>query len=111
MAQFNHESVRRCSRAVRSRLRSSLANKEWANSAVGSLNEIYGRGVDAPSRPSAAQEESLSRIRASFSSMPKAECMDSAAAFSVLCGGLATPLTAGALGPATPASIRQGARC
>ena len=89
VAQFDHESIQHCSRAVRSRLRSNLANQEWANSAVGSLNEIYGRGGKPPARPSAAQEASLSRIRASFSQMPKAECMDSAAAFNVLCGGLA----------------------
>ena len=86
---FDHAAVKSCSRSVRSRMRSRLANQEWANSAVRTLNEVYGNPSPAPSRASAGQEAALQRIRDSFEEIPKAECMDSAAAFDVLCGGLA----------------------
>ena len=86
---FDHAAVKSCSRSVRSRLRSRLANQEWANSAVQTLNEVYGHSSPAPPRASAGQEAALQRIRATFEEVPKAECMDSAAAFNVLCGGLA----------------------
>ena len=106
--------VKGLSRAVRSREKARVGRKLWANSAVESLNEILGRPASSPSsgsdgqaasRPSAAQELSLSRIRQTFENLPKAECMNTAAAFQALCDGRAGYEDSS---PATQARYRRG---
>ena len=104
---FDHAALGVCSRSVRSRLRSRLGRQEWGNSAVQTLNEVYGSrpGDPLPSAlPSAAQAAALSGVRRAFDDLPKAACMDSAAAFDVMCGcsaGYGTPT------PATRAKYRR----
>ena len=101
---FDLVTVKSCSRSVRSRLRSRLANQVWSNSAAQTLNEVYGCSSQTAFPPSAGQEAGVQRIRGSFEEMPKAECMDSAAAFNALCGGLAEYDTPS---PATRAKYRR----
>ena len=86
------------SRSVRSRVRSRQGAQAWANSAVETLNDVYGRppadGTSLPSSSppaglSAAQRAGLDQIRSTYESLPRPECMDTAAAFNALCSGRA----------------------
>ena len=80
------ERARVCSRSVQRRLHARDNWRSWADSAVNSMNEVFGAGEHCSTlRPSAAQLAAVDRIGRQVRSMGK-PCCTPTEALSALCG-------------------------